>query len=108
LKLFRIFCITSQTRYAEAGEVKNISELVHGETASVYGKVTGLELKKGFRSRIPMAKGNLEDATGKLQVVWFHQPYIAKMLPREHMLALRAKSQKVKKDSSIFPILNFR
>jgi ATP-dependent DNA helicase RecG len=69
------------SRYAESGEVKNISELVKGETASVYGQVTGLKLKKGFRSRIPMASGNIEDATGKLQVVWFHQPYIAKMLP---------------------------
>ncbi|MDQ3014322.1 MAG: ATP-dependent DNA helicase RecG [bacterium] len=67
-------------RYGLIGDVKNITQLVQGEVASVYGKVTELELKKGFRSKIPMAKGMLEDATGKLQVVWFHQPYIAKML----------------------------
>ncbi|MES2436566.1 MAG: ATP-dependent DNA helicase RecG [Patescibacteria group bacterium] len=69
------------TRYSEAGDVKNISNLVKGETASIYAKITGVELKKGFRSKIPMAKATLEDATGTMGVVWFHQAYIAKMIP---------------------------
>ncbi|MBX4197806.1 ATP-dependent DNA helicase RecG, partial [Candidatus Parcubacteria bacterium] len=85
------------TRYINMGEVKNITDLVHGETASVYGQVTGLELKKGFRSRIPMAKGELQDSTGKLQVVWFHQPYIAKMLPEGAYARFTGKISQSKK-----------
>lgn len=84
-------------RYGLIGEVKNITQLVAGETASVYGKVTELELKKGFRSKIPMAKGMIEDATGKLQVVWFHQPYIAKMLQEGSYARFTGKVSQSKK-----------
>jgi RecG-like helicase len=84
-------------RHSEAGEVKNISNLVRGETASIYGKVTGLELKKGFRSKIPMARGQIQDATGTLQTVWFHQPYIAKMLPEGAYARFTGKISESKK-----------
>jgi ATP-dependent DNA helicase RecG len=68
------------TRYGETGTIKNINELTAGEQASVYGKISGLKISKGFRSRVAMATGSIEDATGTLRVVWFSQPYVAKML----------------------------
>jgi ATP-dependent DNA helicase RecG len=67
-------------RYSEASEIKNIRDLVPGDTASIYGTVKNLELTKGFRSKVPMAKATIEDETGSIQAIWFHQPYVAKML----------------------------
>ena len=67
-------------RYSDISELKNISELVVGETATVYGKVSKLKTKKGFRTKIPMAEGEIEDLTGKIKITWFNQAYLAKML----------------------------
>ncbi len=67
-------------RYSDASAIKNISDLVAGENVSIYGTIRKMELTKGFRSKIPMAKAIIEDGSGTLAATWFHQPYIAKML----------------------------
>ncbi len=43
-------------RYSDISELKRISELVPGDMATVYGKVSNLKTKKAFRSKIPMAE----------------------------------------------------
>src|SRR3989338_6334717 len=68
------------TRYGDTASIKNIGSLIAGETAVVFGKISGLKTSKGFRSKIPMADGVIEDESGKIKAVWFNQPYIAKMI----------------------------
>lgn len=68
------------TRYSDISEIKQIAGLVPGEVATVFGKVSKLKTKKGFRSRIPMAEGEIEDLSGKIKIIWFNQAYLAKML----------------------------
>lgn len=70
-------------RYEDLAEGKRVEELKKGDKALVYGKLHGLKTKKAWRKKIPMAEGWLEDDTGRIKVVWFHQPYIAKMVPEE-------------------------
>ncbi len=67
-------------RYSDNAEIKNITDIISGDMASIYGKASNLKLKKGFRSKVPMATATIEDTTGSISAVWFHQPYIAKML----------------------------
>src|SRR5258708_1288600 len=67
-------------RYSDISEVKKIGELVPGETATVYGKIFNLKTKKGYRSKIPMAEGEIEDLSGKIKITWFNQAYLAKMI----------------------------
>jgi ATP-dependent DNA helicase RecG len=67
-------------RYSDSAVLKNISELVAGETASIYGTISNVKLGKGFRSKVAMATATITDNTGSLRAVWFHQPYIAKMI----------------------------
>jgi len=67
-------------RYINPGENKSISELEKGQAITLYGKISKLKTKKGFRSKIPMAEGYLADDTGKIKMVWYNQPYLAKML----------------------------
>jgi ATP-dependent DNA helicase RecG len=71
--------------------VKNISELMPGDTATVYGEVKKLKTKKGFRSKIPMAEGEIEDLTGKIKIIWFNQAYLAKMLHDGEKVKLTGK-----------------
>lgn len=68
------------TRYTSTAEIKNIANLVRGEEATVYGRVVSAKTAKGFKSKIPMTEAVIEDATGHIKCVWFHQAYIAKML----------------------------
>ncbi len=67
-------------RYSDVSAVRNIRDLAAGETVSIYGRASKLTLGKGFRSNITRATALITDETGSLEAVWFHQPYIAKML----------------------------
>ena len=66
-------------RYDIAGAEASISGLMPGQETTVVGRVVKLEAKKGWKSRIPMTEGFIEDATARIKVRWFNQPYIAKM-----------------------------
>lgn len=67
-------------RYSDIRELKKISDLVPGEFATVYGKISKLKTKKAFRSGVPMGEGWIEDLSGKIKITWFNQAYLAKML----------------------------
>lgn len=67
-------------RYGDTKEIKYIDSLVIGEEATVYGTITGLKTSKAFVKKIAMSEAVLTDETGRIKIVWFHQPYIAKML----------------------------
>ncbi|MBU6430876.1 ATP-dependent DNA helicase RecG [Patescibacteria group bacterium] len=67
-------------RYGDTSSVKNIGSLEGGENAAIFGKISGLKTSKAFRKKIPMAEAFIEDETGKIKAVWFHQPYIAKII----------------------------
>ena len=67
-------------RYGDTSEKRNIGELVVGEKAVIFGKISDLKISKGFKSKIVMSQAKIEDETGKIKAIWFHQPYIAKMI----------------------------
>ncbi len=78
-------------RYSDISQIKQIDELVADETATVYGKVTNLKTKKGFRSKIPMGEAYIEDLSGKIKIIWFHQAYLAKMIHEGENIKLTGK-----------------
>lgn len=96
LHKLKIFSVTDllfhfPVRYSDISEVKRIAELVPGDMATVYGKVSKLKTKKGFRSRIPMAEGEIEDLSGKIKIIWFNQAYLAKMIHDGESVKLTGK-----------------
>src|ERR1035437_7511981 len=48
-------------------------------------------MKKGFRSRIPMATAEVTDESDHIQCVWFNQPYMAKMIPEGAFVRIEGK-----------------
>lgn len=79
------------TRYGDTAEIHSVGSLKKGESAVIFGRLTGLKTKKGFRTKIPMAEGRIEDASQSIQVVWFNQPYIAKMYPEGSLVKAEGK-----------------
>ena len=79
------------SRYESAADIKQITEAKAGETVTFYGQFSKLEMKKSWTTKVPMAEGNFSDETGTMRVVWFHQPYLAKMIPTDTLVRLRGK-----------------
>ncbi len=68
------------SRYTDISEIRHINTLTDGENVTILGKVSELKTKKGWKSKIPMGQAKLTDITGEINIIWFHQPYLAKML----------------------------
>lgn len=67
-------------RYGDTSAIKNVEGLIKGDEAVVFGKISGLKTSKAWVKKIPMSEGVVTDDTGKMKLVWFNQPYIAKMV----------------------------
>jgi ATP-dependent DNA helicase RecG len=66
-------------RYERAGDEAQTSGLESGQDATLVGRLEKMETKKSWKSRIPVSEGYLRDASGRMKLRWFNQPYIAKM-----------------------------
>jgi ATP-dependent DNA helicase RecG len=67
------------SRYEQGGQEALIAGVVSGQEITLTGTLEKLQAKKGWKSRIPMTEGFLQDASGKIKLRWFNQPYISKM-----------------------------
>jgi ATP-dependent DNA helicase RecG len=66
-------------RYEDVSDVQSVGSLEKGQDAIVYGQLSGLKTRKAWKSRKPIAEGTVEDGSAKMKIMWFNQPYIAKM-----------------------------
>ncbi|KKU58446.1 MAG: ATP-dependent DNA helicase RecG [Parcubacteria group bacterium GW2011_GWA2_47_12] len=83
------------SRYGSVSEMCMIANLVKGESATVFGRVGKLEARKAFRSKMALGTAELADDTGKIKLIWFNQPYLAKMIPEGALVRVEGKvSQK--------------
>jgi len=78
-------------RYGDTAEAKNIDSLQAGDTAAIFGKITGLKTGKGWKSKVAMADGYVEDETGRIHCIWFNQPYVAKMFSDGMLVRIEGK-----------------
>jgi ATP-dependent DNA helicase RecG len=89
------------SRYGEAGKVKSIEFLSPGENAVIFGKISKLETAKTWRGKVPIGSATLEDSTGKIKLVWFNQPYMAKMFFEGNLVRVEGKIS-VKKSGELY------
>ncbi|MBX4195692.1 ATP-dependent DNA helicase RecG [Candidatus Parcubacteria bacterium] len=68
------------TRYGDTAEVTSIASLKKGDTATIFGKISGLKTSKAWKKKIPMSEAYVSDGSERIKIIWFHQPYLAKML----------------------------
>lgn len=75
-------------RYESAGSESTVAHLVSGQKVTLYGTLSKLAAKRLWKSRRPATEGWFEDAGGRVKVMWFNQPYIAKMAPQGALVKL--------------------
>lgn len=89
-------------RYGDTAESRNIASLKKGDEAVIFGRISRLKTSKGFRTRIAMADGMIEDESGQIKAVWFNQPYLAKMISDGAMVRAEGKVSERKKNAEIY------
>jgi len=67
-------------RYEDISTIQSVGGLVKGQDAVVFGVIGGLKTRKAWKSRVPIAEGWIEDGSARIKIMWFNQPYLAKML----------------------------
>ena len=67
-------------RYENAGPTGTIAGATAGTDVTLYGTVRKPDVRKTWKTRRPIAEAWLEDNSGKIKMMWFSQPYIAKSL----------------------------
>ncbi|MBU2329848.1 ATP-dependent DNA helicase RecG, partial [Patescibacteria group bacterium] len=67
-------------RYENVGPTGTIAGANTGSEVTLYGTIRKPEAKKAWKTRRPMGEAWLEDASGRIKLRWFSQPYIAKSL----------------------------
>ncbi len=78
-------------RYGDTGEVNYIENISKGDTTVVFGTITGLKTSKAYIKKIPMSEAVVTDETGRIKLVWFNQPYIAKMMREGGLVRVEGK-----------------
>jgi len=66
-------------RYENISDVQSIGSLSAGQDVIVYGQLSGLKSRRAWTSKRPIGEGYVEDGSAKMKIMWFNQPYIAKM-----------------------------
>ncbi|MDB5238209.1 MAG: recG [Candidatus Kaiserbacteria bacterium] len=70
-------------RFESAGISTHAKNLVPGSKVTLFGTLSKLKAKKLWKSRRAITEGWFEDATAKVKVMWFNQPYIASYVPQD-------------------------
>ncbi len=78
-------------RYGDTGQISNVENLSKGDSSVIFGTVSGLKTSKAFIKKIPMSEATITDDTGKIKLVWFNQPYIAKMIREGALVRVEGK-----------------
>ncbi|MDP2668531.1 MAG: ATP-dependent DNA helicase RecG [bacterium] len=68
-------------RYENPADLVRISEVITGEKVRIWGRVKKIDYEKTWKKKMNIAYASVEDPTGRIKMVWFRQPYIARMLP---------------------------
>ncbi len=68
------------SRYEHSGPTGTVAGIAAGAEVTLYGTIRKPDIRKTWKSRRPIAEAWLEDASGRIKLMWFSQPYIAKTL----------------------------
>ena len=69
-------------RHLDFSQIKNISEIQHGEYAAVSIEFIGPARQFRTSNRLLITSVSIGDSTGNMQAVWYNQPYMYKLIPK--------------------------
>ena len=88
----RDFLLYFPRTYNDASEFTKIIDIRTDEPCTIKGQLTSLFNVKTKYGKT-MTRGVFTDETGYIEVVWFNQPHLTKMLPRKREIILTGKAK---------------
>ena len=90
IKTFEDFLYHIPSRYDDFSLISKINRVQPGEIVTIHGTVSGInnEFAKNFKR---LQKAEIADETGTIEVVWFNQPYLTKVIHAQDRIALSGK-----------------
>jgi len=76
--------------YDDRRQLPKINQLKSGQTVTLFVSLISFEERK-INPKLSLLKGKVSDATGKLYVVWFNQPFLKKQLSAGQLMVLKGK-----------------
>lgn len=91
-----LFCVKDllyhfPTRYADATSFLSIASLSDGDHVTVRGTIKKIQNRKSWKTKVNLSEAVVEDMSGSISVVWFNQPYLAKMFSIGQTVELTGK-----------------
>jgi len=83
-------------KYQDLTQIKKIKDLKIGETGVIVGRLNNLKLFPTPKRKMFILQGIISDETGSLKVIWYNQPFLAKTLKNNLLVALIGKLLKNK------------
>ncbi len=68
------------TRYEDYSKITKIADLQVGQTVTIRGEIRTVNVKRAWKSYMPIVEATVTDETGGITLVWFNQPFMAKAL----------------------------
>ncbi len=77
-------------RYEDYSLISKIAEVQEGETVTIQGRITNItnEFTKRFKK---IQKTVITDGSGEIEVVWFNQPYLTKVIHKNDFFSISGK-----------------
>ncbi|MBF8249669.1 MAG: recG [Candidatus Levybacteria bacterium] len=90
IKTFEDFLFHIPFRYDDFSLISKINRVQPGEVVTIQGTVSEIsnEFTKNFKR---LQKAEIADGSGTIEVVWFNQPYLTKIIHAQDKIALSGK-----------------
>jgi len=81
-------------RYDDLSDIKNIEDLEEGGVVTIKVKVYDIKTYRSFKKRMIITKMIAKDETDSIEVIWFRQKFVGKVLKPNDEIYLSGKVQK--------------
>lgn len=81
-------------KYIDLSKIQKIKDVKIGENVVILGRITNIKIFTTPKRKMFLVQGIVSDETGSLKVIWYNQPYLAKILSGGPNLLLYGKLKK--------------
>ena len=78
-------------RYDDFSKIMPIKDLQAGTSANIVGRIELIQNKRSHRRRMYITEALVNDETESMRVIWFNQPFIARILKAGDLVSLAGK-----------------
>ncbi len=89
---FKDFLYHIPSRYEDYSLISNISNIQPGEIVTIKGTI--IDIKNTYtRKFTTIQKAKVEDKTGIIEITWFNQPFLTRVIHKDDQIALSGKTE---------------